>query len=188
MEPPDAMLKWQLRFDNPNFIGWSVVAAYIGAAVCCGRAAMDCRAAPTRAVAPLWWLLAAGLIFLGINKQLNLQTLMIVIGRNLSRAGHWYVARRRLQLIFSVVFAALCLGTLAWFSWRWRPFFRQHRLVLAGLIVLALFVVVRASTINHADAFLGINLKDKDWTWVLEIGGSALIGMGALTGRRSSEP
>jgi hypothetical protein len=180
MEPPESILKWQFRLDNPTFLGWSVVAAYICAAACCGRAALKSRDASTRSFAPVWWLFAAGLFFLGINKQLNLQTLMIVIGRNLSSAGHWYGARRRVQLIFSAIFAASCLGALAWFAWRCRQFFRENQLALAGMIVLTLFVVLRAATINHTDQFLGIDLKDDHWAWVLEITGSVLIGIGGV--------
>ncbi len=179
MESPESILKWQFRLDNPTILGWTVVAAYIAAAACCGRAALKARGDSARSFAPVWWLLAAGLVFLGINKQLNLQTLMIVIGRNVSNAEGWYGARRRVQLIFSVVFAVSCLVALVWLLSRCRQFFVENRLVLAGVIVLALFVVLRAATINHADEFLRIKLKDEHWAWVLEIAGSALIGTGA---------
>jgi hypothetical protein len=184
MEPPESNLKWQFRLDNPTILGWTVAAVYIGAALCCGRAALKSRGASARSFAAIWWVLAAGLIFLGINKQLNLQTLMIVVGRNVASAGHWYGARRRVQLIFSAVFAAGCLGLLAWFWWRGRRFFRENQPALAGVIVLALFVALRAATINHTDQFLGISLKDDHWAWVLEITGSALIGIGAMRARR----
>jgi hypothetical protein len=187
MVPPDSFLKWQFRLDNPTFLGWTVVAAYFCAAVCCGRAALKSRDVLTCSAAPIWWLLAAGLTFLGINKQLNLQTLMIVVGRNVSFAGDWYGARRRIQLIFSAIFCASCLGALAWCWWRRQQFFRENRLVLAGMIVLALFVVLRAATINHMDRFLNLKLKDARWAWVLEIGGSALMGMGAVQSRRPSQ-
>jgi hypothetical protein len=180
MQPPGYLLKWQFRFDNPTILGWTVVAAYLGAAVCCGRAAMKSPVASTRSWNCAWWLLAAGLFFLGINKQLNLQTLMIVVGRNVSSAGDWYGARRCVQLIFSAVFAASCLGALAWFWWRCRQFFKENQLPLAGVIVLTIFAVLRAATINHTDEFLRINLKDNRWAWVLEISGSVLIGIGAV--------
>ncbi len=122
-------------------------------------------------------MIAGALLFLGINKQLNLQTLMIVIGRNVSAAGHWYGARRQVQLMFSIVFAVLCLGILACFWKRYLVFFKENQLVLAGAIVLALFVILRSALINHADEFLRVNLKDKDWAWVLEITGGTLIGI-----------
>lgn len=187
MEPSESVLQWHFGLDNPTILGWAVVVAYIGAAVCCGRAALRPRDASTRCFAPVWWLLAAGLTFLGINKQLNFQTLMIVIGRNVSSAGHWYGMRRRVQLIFCAVFSALCLGSLAWFLWRFREVFKENRLVLAGVVVLAIFVVLRAATINHADEYLRIELRDEQWAWVLEITGSLLIGIGAVQARPPSE-
>jgi hypothetical protein len=175
---PESILRWQFQLDNPTILGWTVVAFYVGAAACCARAALKSRDALSRE--PIWWLLAAGLLFLGVNKQLNLQTLMIVIGRNVFSAGHWYGARRRAQLIFCAVFSVACLGALVWLWWRSRRFFRENQVALAGAIVLVIFVVLRAATINHVDEFLGINLDDENWAWVLEITGSALIGIGAL--------
>ncbi len=162
-----SLLTWAPHLDNPTFIGWSVVAGYFGAAACCCRAALRSRSGSTRCFAPIWRLLVAGLVFLGINKQLNVQTLMIVVGRNLASAGHWYGARRRVQLIFSAVFAAASLGALAWFWWRCQQFFSENRFALAGVIVLALFVILRAATISHANELLGTNLKDEKWAWVL---------------------
>jgi hypothetical protein len=175
-----SLLKWQFRLDNPTILGWTVVAAYLTAAFFCCRAALKSPDASPRSFACVWWLTAAGLTFLGINKQLNLQTLMIVIGRNVSSAGQWYGERRRVQLAFSAIFAACTLGALAWFSWRFREFFKNNHLALAGTAILVVFVVLRAATINHTDAFLRVNLKDEHWAWVLEIAGSILIAINAL--------
>jgi hypothetical protein len=180
MEPNPATLKWHFGFDNPTFLGWTVVTAYLCAAACCGWAAVKARPGAGRSAAAMWRLLSAGLLFLGINKQLNLQTLMIVIGRNVSSAGHWYGARRLVQLVFSAVFAAACLGTLGGFAWRWRPFFKENPQALAGAIVLVLFVVLRAATISHADEWFRVNLHADQWCWVLEICGSFLLALSAF--------
>src|SRR5580693_1651577 len=178
---------WHLQLDNPNFLGWSVVAFYGLAALACGRAAV--LACGDRGVAPqpetrtdgsaVWWALAAALFFLGVNKQLNLQTLLIATGRSMAVAGGFYDRRRAAQLAFSLVFGlGVCLS-LFWLEGRHHDFVKNNPLVFRGALVLGLFVIIRASTINHAGEWLGVSLRDKQWAWVLEIGGSLLIGIGA---------
>ena len=50
---------------------------------------------------PVFWLtLALLLLFLGINKQLDLQTLLNDIGRRKARAEGWYGNRRYYQTMF----------------------------------------------------------------------------------------
>ena len=179
---------WHFQYDNPTILGWSVVAFYGIAALACAVAAM--QFCPSRSLDPkgaqgdgsagIWWALALALIFLGVNKQLNLQTLLIVVLRHLSVVGGWSAHRRGVQLVFSLVFG-LGLGLLLmWLASRYREFFQQNRHAFWGVITLGVFVALRAATINHADEFLRINLRDEDWAWVLEISGSVLIGIGAV--------
>jgi hypothetical protein len=191
----EAGFGWHPQFDNPTFLGWSVVAFYGLAAIACGRAAVLARARRGlgaergRGVeaAGMWWALASALCFLGVNKQLNLQTLLIVAGRHMAAAGGWYRQRRAAQLAFSVVFGlGLCL-LLVWLGGRHRDFFKQNPLAFRGALILGLFVALRAATINHTNEFLRINFQDEKWAWVLEIGGSVLIGIGALIPRPPAE-
>ena len=188
-----ANLGWQPQWDNPDVRGWSVVAAYIIAAACCARAAAARRepGPEERRASAAWRLLALGLLFLGINKQLNLQTLLIVLGRHAAAGGGWMEKRRLAQLIFSAVFTVAGL-LLFWFlRVRFRRFFARNRWVPIGLTVLFLFVLIRAASINHVFQWAGIQAKnsssDKEWTWVLEIGGSACLAFAALKSGRESD-
>jgi hypothetical protein len=169
---------WHPQFDNPNFLGWSVVAAYLLAAVSCGWVALKTDKLVSEG-SRIWWLLAAGLLFLGINKQLNLQTLMIDMGRRAAFAGGWYERRRFAQAVFCAAFALLGLCLLGFFAAHAKRFIAKNRLAFAGVIVLLSFVVLRASTINHANELFGVDLKDEHWAWVLELCGSLLIALSA---------
>ena len=177
---PQSILTWKFSFDNPTILGWTVVAVYLVAAVCCGRAALKSREHSTRSLTFIWWAFAVVLVMLGINKQLNLQTLMIVIGQNISNSGDWYGARRQAQLIFALFFAAFSIAALIWLWRQYGPFFRENQLIIAGAIILVLFVVLRAASINHTFALPIFGFKDDQWAWILEITGSALIATGAL--------
>lgn len=182
MKPPTT---WHPQLDNPNFLGWTVVAAYGLAGIACAWVALRAgRIDPEGS--RIWWFMSAVLLFLGINKQLNLQTLMIIMGRRAAYAGGWYQRRRLVQAIFSVIFALLGISFLAYFSARGKRFIEKHRPAFAGVIVLLFFVVLRASTINHAHKLIGVELRDEQWGWMLEICGSFLILCSAITAAKST--
>jgi hypothetical protein len=176
---------WQLRFDNPDFRGWAVVAGYVMAAVICARTAwiLGKREGEEKRGATVWWLLASGLLFLGINKQLNLQTLLIVLVRQAALAGGWYAQRRLTQRVFSALLTLAGLTALWILRARFRPFFAANPRVFAGMLIMVLFVLVRTASINHIFARPGRPEDDEQenkWTWVLEIGGSACLGWAAI--------
>ncbi len=190
-----AGIGWRPQLDNPTLLGWLVVASYGLAALACARAAVLARAGTSLGGrggqgfggAGMWWALAAALFFLGVNKQLNLQTLLIALGRHWAAVGGWLGWRRGVQLAFGLVFGAgLCL-LLIWLAARHREFFRRNPRPFLGMLILGIFVALRAATINHADQLLGMNLKDGHWAWVLEIAGSLLIGIGAAQACGPSE-
>jgi ACR3 family arsenite efflux pump ArsB len=179
-----ALTTWRPQLDNPNFLGWSVVAAYLLGAIFCGWVALKTGKLDSEG-SKIWWLLAVVLLFLGINKQLNLQTLMIVMGRRAAFAGGWYGHRRFVQVIFSAAFALLGLCLLVCFAAHAKRFIERNRLAFAGVIVLLLFVVLRSSTINHANNLIGVDLKGEHWAWVLELCGSFLIIWSAAAAAKS---
>jgi hypothetical protein len=187
------IVEWQPGFDNPDVPGWSVVTAYLLAAVCCGRAAMSRQGASreeNRATA-IWWVLALGLLVLGINKQLNLQTLLIILGRHASFASGWYGARRVAQVVFTGVLGLAGVGVLWFLRSRFRPFFARNRWAFIGLVVLLIFLLIRTASISHVLELAGFEADDehgdKRWTWSLEIGGSACLGFAAIKARRRRE-
>lgn len=171
-----------------------MVAGYVIAAAYCARAA----SAPPRkdgaegGFGAIWWLLASGLLGLGINKQLNLQTLLIVLGRRAALAGGWYEQRRMVQTIFSAALTVAGLAALWLLRARFRRFFAGNPLALRGVVVLFLFVMIRAASINHVFERLGIpqddEHDDKRWAWVLEIGGSACLTLAAIKARNENGP
>jgi hypothetical protein len=181
---------WQPQLDNPDFLGWSVVAAYVIAAACCAQAALARRrmGLEEKRDSVIWWLSALGLLFLGINKQLNLQTLLIVLGRRAALAGGWYQKRRLAQMVFSAVLTAAGLAALWFLRSRFRQFFARNPAALTGMVVLLLFVLIRAASINHVFERAGLQQagqqNDKRWTWVLEIGGSACLALAAAKAAR----
>lgn len=181
----NALVDWHPELDNPDFPGWTVVAAYLTAATFCARAAPARRGMgpEERRASAVWWMLAAGLLFLGINKQLNLQTLVIVLGRRAALAGGWYGARRLAQAVFSGTLALAGLALLWFLRARFRRFFRDNPWAFTGLVLLLIFLLIRVASINHVFEWAGIpqddEHDDKRWAWLIEIGGSACLAVAA---------
>jgi len=108
---------------------------------------------------------------LGLNKQLDLQTLFIQAGRELAVALGWCGERRRLQLIFVLVLGTVMIGVLLTMLWKRRRFFGQNPWTLPGLGLLAAYVLLRTMGIDHVGEFPGLNLDDSPWLDGLELSG-----------------
>ena len=102
-----AVAGWQPHWDNPDWRGWTVWRHTREPRPVCARAALarGQNGAGGKASCVIWRLLALGLLFLGINKQLDLQTLLIDLGRQAALAGGWSGERRRVQLAVCAVLA-----------------------------------------------------------------------------------
>ena len=115
------------------------------------------------------------MLALGINKQLDLQSLVTQIGRDMVRAWGLYSERRELQLGFILAVALICVGALAGFFWAARRTWRRRWPAIAGMLFILGFVVIRAASFHHVDAFLAARLGGLKWNWILELGGIAVV-------------
>ena len=80
-------IRWRPGIGDPTFMGWLTVAAYAIAAFTALLAARRAGRAPgtTRGSRGMWLLVAAFMALLCLNKQLDLQSLLTDIGRQLSK-------------------------------------------------------------------------------------------------------
>jgi hypothetical protein len=196
-------IQWSVGIGDPTLMGWLTVVAYFAAAWLCLRAFMVEKAGPPRpyrqAIGALWrvvrkhwpappaparraglWLLLALLLAaLGVNKQLDLQSLLTEIGRVTAIESGWYENRRAVQVGFigaTLVTAALCVAALWWLV---RGHLRDFRLALGGMVLLLGFVIVRATSFHDMDSLIRASVGGITVNWVLELGGIALVAVAA---------
>ncbi|HKQ40183.1 MAG TPA: hypothetical protein VJ063_19075 [Verrucomicrobiae bacterium] len=176
---------WEPGIGDPTFIGWFTVVAYLVAALLCWIDAMRTRVGDRRAYV-FWLTFAAFMVALGINKQLDLQSLFTVVFKQFAKSTGWYEDRRVFQAIFIAVMAffGLAFAALAW-VWTSRTL-PEHRVALLGGIFLVSFIVIRAASFHHIDQILGKELAFFRINHVLELGGIACVALGALKVRRRS--
>jgi hypothetical protein len=130
-------------------------------------------------VPALWAGLALMLLLLGINKQLDLQSLLTELGRIAARDQGWYEGRRVVQVTFImllVLAGAWGLRALWLFS---RGHLADLRLALIGALGLVCFVAIRAASFHHVDLLIGTEIAGVDLNFWLENGAIGCIAFGA---------
>lgn len=177
-------MRWRPGIGDPSLMGWLTVVAYAAAAVLAlvanqsDPSGEDVRQRRIRK--RLWLAVAFVMACLCVNKQLDLQTLFTDIGRVFAKHQGWYEGRRSVQKGFILLVLAGAAAFGGWFMWRFQRFWRSHKLLLAGLLFLLTFIVVRAISFHHVDVLLGRELMGIKMNWAFELTGIGLVSLAAL--------
>lgn len=163
-------------------VAWFVVAAYFASAVAAWLAGSSSGAKRDR---HFWYVAAVLLVLLGINKQLDLQTTLTVVGRDMAKREGWFDQRRLVQEAFVLVLvvgASLVGGALA--LWLRRSA-TAVKVAAAGVVLLFAFILLRAASFHHMDSWVTRNVAGLRSGWWLELLGIAVISLSALAYRNS---
>lgn len=166
---------WSPGIGDPTVMGWVTVVLYFVAAFQCARVARGRRVQLFQREALLWWILAIGLLALGVNKQLDLQSALTEIGRIVAKRQGWYESRRELQRAFIVEIVLVLMVAVAVLGWMIRKAPLATRAGLVGALLLGAFVVVRAASFHKVDVLIHSSVLGVRANWVLEIGGILLV-------------
>lgn len=175
------METWHIGANDRDFLGWLTTIAYLAAAGLCGWCGTQKKHKGEeidRLRQCVWWLFAVIVLFLGINKQLDLQTPLIADARNMAKEEGWYQERRMVQWIAIGATVVCGVALLGWLAWRVRSAWREFRWAFAGLALLLAFVAVRAAPVTLDDA-LHIRRRLPGKRHLLELAGIACVGAAA---------
>lgn len=164
---------WVPSIGDPTIIGWVTVAVYFIVAVICLKAAFTSNS--EKSIKNFWLFLTFFLIALGINKQLDLQTLFTQIGKSIAIEQGWYKNRRLVQLGFIILIGLIGVTSIALLLKIYKNSTSAIKISLIGYIILFAFILIRASSFHHMDTFISIKMN-----WLLELGGLATIGIGSF--------
>jgi Zn finger protein HypA/HybF involved in hydrogenase expression len=176
--------RWQVGIGDPTIFGWLTVAFYLVAVWRCLVKTKDSKKFGGNY--HFWLYLAFFLLFLAFNKQLDLQSWLTQTLRDSSHAHGWYAYRRLLQVIF---IGALGLGMLlALISVRLflANSWRRHKITWLGIMLLCLFILVRAASFHHFDIFINHDILGLKINVILEIGAISLIILGTYFSKKSA--
>jgi hypothetical protein len=178
---------WRPGIGDPTAVGWATVVFYLIAALLSVQAARQTPASANGA--RRWWYgLALMLLALGLNKQLDLQSLLTAVGRDVAVAQGWYEQRKRVQLVFVAIVALGGIGAIGLIAatlarragWPLRA-----AVLAAGVLVV--FIIVRAASFHHVDAMLHLPATAGGLNIFLEVGPLLVIMLAAWQASRSRE-
>lgn len=187
---------WSIPFEpgigDPTFFGWLTVLAYIVAAgvcaLCVVRAERIFGEQHLLQHRLIWSVLAFGMLFLSINKQLDIQSWFTAVIKTIAYEQGWYEFGQRAQVVFIAGMAIVSLVMLVIGIWFFRHVWRQYWLLGLGLLFIARFVIVRAAT------FYGVSLPELSRftggfriTWMLEFLGAVVIALAAILNLRRAK-
>ncbi len=169
--------RWSPKIGDPTVAGWVTVAAY---AVCAVLSFMTLMRAQHGRERIFWRLVVLAMLSLGVNKQLDLQSMLTATGRCVSQFQGWYEERKVFQrdFIIGLLMAAGLLLALA--VWAMRGHLRRNGLALLGLAFVTAFVAVRAVSFHHFDVLIDSRLLDVRFNVLFELSGLVLIAANAV--------
>lgn len=174
-------INWTPGIGDPTVLGWVAVFGYFWAAFLAMLVARSVRSYDPlrmRAESPLFWSMMAWiLIFLGFNKQLDLQTLFTDIAREIAKEDGWYEGRREVQMYFMMGIAGASGLFLLFLTFLIRAGFWRCFPALLGLLFLCTFVLFRALSFHHFEYLLRQEVKGTFINNLLEMGGIGLFAM-----------
>lgn len=117
----------------------------------------------------LWVIGAAVLVALAINKQLDLQSMMVVAARCIARGQGWYENRRfyQTEVILGLLIAAAIVVPVLIFVLR-KALVGNLAFVLS-MSALVAFVLLRAISFHHLDVVFGTNVLSFRLHRVIEV-------------------
>lgn len=123
----------------------------------------------------LWIALSLLMVALGLNKQLDLQTLFTEIARYLSHEQGWYEQRRYYQRLFIYAVMALSLVMLMLLTLLYRPVLTDYLFAIGGVTLLFGFIVIRAASFHDFDLFINSRIIGFRMNSILELSGIGLV-------------
>jgi len=179
----DLQLEWRPGIGDPGFMGWFTVVAYFAVAVLC---AATRRAVRDRILQPelgrqhaVWGAMTVFLVALGINKQLDVQTLFTEVARAvLTRLGGM-PNHRVIQFDFMAGFTGAAALVLAVGAWLVRNRRREYWLLMLGVTFIVVFIVLRAASFHHFDVFLHSHYLGVKMNHAFELTGIGVMGLAA---------
>lgn len=173
---------WKPAIGDPTFFGWLTTIFYIVAAALCGfsarRSDRISASLSLRRHLFFWWSLTIIMLIIAINKQLDLQTLFLLIIKKIIINQGWYSQQNIFMLCFIAIISIFSFSIISLLVWTYRFDLRHYGFAFLGIMLFFIFIIIR-SGFYYVNAFnwkpFGIRIY-----YILEIASISCIGISAL--------
>jgi hypothetical protein len=166
---------------DPTVVGWTTFALYLLASAGCLRCGLTNGDFKNHsAVRQMWRVQAGVLLFLGLNKQLDLQTPLIQFGKRLALSLGWHEYRGVIEIAFFAGLVAVIGLLVVKHSKAARSFARKHPLTASGDVLVGAYILIRTIYMDHLGEMMGFDLDKVPGLWSVEILGLVLVISGAI--------
>jgi hypothetical protein len=167
----------QMLLHDPTPVAWIIVGAYLVGAIVCFLAG---RLSDQKRDRIFWLGTGMFLALLGLNKQLDLQSLLTEAGRSIAQREGVYDARRLIQAVFILALAAGSILGVAMLTGWLRRSEASVKVAAFGVVLLFAFILMRAASFHHMDGWVTHRVAGMRSGWWLELAGIAVIGLSAM--------
>ena len=178
--------RWHLGIGDPTFAGWVTVIVYLLVIYATYRQIAITREAGDST--KFWLILTVVLVFLAINKQLDLQSWLTEEARISAHVNGWYAYRRFIQLAFIAFLGLGMLATLLSLRVLLANSWKVYKITWVGIVLLCTFILMRAASFHHFDIFINTHLLGLKINAILEIGALLLIILGTFCYKKPEYP
>jgi hypothetical protein len=178
------VINWQFGIGDPTFIGWFTVIAYFFTVLLVFKiyfyAGNIFANEFVKKQKRFWLILGLVMLLLGINKQLDLHTLLTAIGKYYAHQEGWYQYRREVQFYAIVGLIIFLISMLIVFLKKMRGILMANMFAIIGLAILLIFIIIRATSFHHIDFIMDIYIFNIKLYMLLELLGISAIDILAL--------
>ncbi len=177
-------VEWSFESHDPVW-AWLIVAMYAVAAILCLRALF----ASQRSLFPekikkkskaFWAVLFVIMLFLACNKQLDIQTYITAVGREVANSQGWYDQRRLVQKDFILVLGLVAFLFLFYLAYIVYYLPTGNKISMVGALCTFTFIGMRAASFHHLDHFVARTIFGVKMHILVEICGGFIVSLGAL--------
>ena len=133
---------WQPGFHDPSVIAWLITIGYLVAAIFAFILGKRYRPDKTAVV---WFSLGTGLLFLCLNKQLDLQTWLGLTARDFTREHGLYQFKHLIRYGFMIALVAVASIPLVVFLFHIWALLSRAPLGTTGLALIGAFILIRGT-------------------------------------------
>lgn len=144
--------RWQAGVSDPTLFGWLTVLVYFAAVARCITKSKESKFFGGNY--RFWLYLAALLLLLGINKQLDLHSWFAEIMRDRAQAYGWYKYRHSVLVSLVSLLGFGIISSIISFRLYLANSWRNYKVTWAGIIVLLMLVLIQTSSSIYADALI----------------------------------